>query len=109
MNRERETRERNDNGIGQMQDGAALLEQIRQLSFVKTELELFLDTHPDCRTALDYYHQTIEALDALMMKYHNTVGPLVAAGVVSDDKWTWVDKPWPWQVGNGKPNERGGN
>ncbi len=75
----------------------SLLEQIRALSFVKTELELFLDTHPNCKTALDYYHQTIESLGALREKYQNTVGPMFAAGVVSTDKWTWTEMPWPWQ------------
>ena len=31
----------------------ALLERIQKLSFVKCELELYLDTHPTCRAALD--------------------------------------------------------
>jgi spore coat protein JB len=71
------------------------------------ELELYLDTHPNCRTALDYYHRTVEALESLMTKYHNEQGPLRAEGVVSDDTWTWVKEPWPWQAGNGAVNERG--
>ncbi len=107
MNKERETRERNGN-MGEMQNGAALLEQIRALSFVKVELELFLDTHPDCRTALDYYHQTVEALDALITKYHNTVAPLVATGAVNEDNWSWVNEPWPWQMSENGKNNWGG-
>ncbi len=75
----------------------SLLEQIRALAFVKTELELYLDTHPMCRTALDYYRQTIEALERLTEEYHNQHGPLVASGNLSTDKWNWVDEPWPWQ------------
>ena len=86
----------------------SLLEQIRALSFVKTELELYLDTHPNCRTALDYYQQTINALDSLREEYHNTHGPLFADGVVSTDNWTWVDTPWPWQHGAGAPNNTRG-
>lgn len=74
-----------------------LLEQIRALSFVKNELELYLDTHPYCRTAIDYYHRTVEELERLMEEYHNTRGPLVATGVTSNDEWTWVGAPWPWQ------------
>lgn len=74
-----------------------LAEQIRALSFVKTELELYLDTHPDCRTALDYYYKTINELKRLTEQYENTVGPLTAMGNVSADQWHWVDGPWPWQ------------
>ena len=79
----------------------SLLEEIRSLAFVKAELELYLDTHPGCHTALDYYRKTVDALEELMMKYQNEFGPLRAEGVMSNDYWTWVDTPWPWQVGNG--------
>ena len=77
-----------------------LLEQIRALSFVKVELELYLDTHPRCRTALDYYYQTIEALKRLTEEYENNYGPLTAAGTVSQEHWTWTDTPWPWHNGS---------
>ncbi len=87
---------------------AALLEEIRALSFVKSELELFLDTHPNCRQALDYYRQTVDALDSYMERYHEEVGPLIASGAVNPDTWTWVDTPWPWQVANGAPKWEGG-
>ena len=89
-------------------NGDALLEEIRALGFVKVELELFLDTHPGCQTALDYYHKTLEALRALTEKYESTVGPLTASGVTNTERWTWVDSPWPWQKGNGAVNGRGG-
>ena len=75
----------------------SLAEQIRALSFVKTELELYLDTHPMCQTALDYYYQTIKELNRLTEMYQNTTGPLTAAGNMSTDRWQWVDGPWPWQ------------
>ena len=86
--------------IGRNPNGQALsgslAEQIRALCFVKTELELYLDTHPGCRTALDYYYQTVEELKRLTEEYENTVGPLTAMGNVSTDQWHWVDGPWPW-------------
>ena len=97
---------RRENQPNNMTQGA-LLEEIRALSFVKTELELYLDTHPTCQKALDYYSQTVDALNSLMERYHEEYGPLVAAGVTNPDAWTWVEMPWPWQVGNGAP-EKGG-
>ncbi len=85
----------------------SLAEQIRALTFVKTELELYLDTHPNCRTALDYYRQTIEALERLTEEYHNQYGPLVASGNLSTDRWNWVNEPWPWHNGNMNGTARG--
>ena len=95
-----------DNGFGgrtggRNPNGAALsgslAEQIRALCFVKTELELYLDTHPRCQTALDYYYQTIRELKRLTEEYENTTGPLTAAGNMSTDHWHWATGPWPWQ------------
>ncbi len=74
-----------------------LLEQIRALGFVKVELELYLDTHPTCRTALDYYRKTVDELERLTEEYHNQYGPLVASGNLSTENWNWINGPWPWQ------------
>ena len=40
----------------------ALLKQIQALSLAKVETELFLDTHPECKMALNYYKATLEKL-----------------------------------------------
>lgn len=73
-----------------------LMEKIRSLSFVKAELELYLDTHPRCKVALDYYYQTIDALKKYTDEYQARFGPLMAAGVTNTEEWTWVKEPWPW-------------
>lgn len=87
---------------------AALLEEIRALSFVKTELELYLDTHPECPTALDYYNQTVNALKRYKEEYETNYAPLFAESGAVNGKWRWVDKPWPWQYGTATPkNEEG--
>ncbi|MBE6532735.1 MAG: spore coat protein CotJB [Ruminococcaceae bacterium] len=96
----------NNNGVqgAQGMNGArstrltgTLLEQIRALGFVKVELELYLDTHPNCRTALDYYRKTVDELERLTEEYHNQYGPLVASGNLSTENWNWINGPWPWQ------------
>ena len=73
-----------------------LLEKIRQLSFVKAELELYLDTHPRCKVALDYYYQTLDALKKLTDEFQAKYGPLVASGSIGEDEWTWTKGHWPW-------------
>ncbi len=76
----------------------ALLKRIQELSFAKTETELYLDGHPDCVAALEYYKDVVKKLRALMDEYESTVGTLRAENEMSDG-WSWVDKPWPWQIG----------
>ena len=75
----------------------SLEEKIRSLAFVKTELELYLDTHPNCRTALDYYRKTVDELERLTEEYNNQYGPLAASGNLSTENWDWINGPWPWQ------------
>ena len=82
-----------------------LLKKIQELAFAKVETELYLDTHPDCTRALSYYKEILAELDEAMTKYQNTVGPMYAEGVVSGDRWTWIDGKWPWQTGNDANSE----
>ena len=74
-----------------------LYRKIQELSFVKVELELFLDTHPDSKVAMDYYRDTVDALKNYMTAYQTQYGPIHAEAGVMGDRWHWVDKPWPWQ------------
>ena len=97
MNKARNNMQNNMNSrVGGTLKGS-LAEQIRALRFVKTEIELYLDTHPKCRTAIDYYHRTVDELKRLTEEYENTVGPLTAQGVTDTENWTWIDGLWPWQ------------
>ncbi len=74
-----------------------LLRKIQALSFAKVETELYLDTHPDNKRALEYYKDLLEELDEAMTEYQNKYGPLFAEGVVGQS-WDWVKKKWPWQL-----------
>ena len=81
-----------------------LMRRIQELSFAKVETELFLDTHPDSKTALDYYRNIVDELDMAMTEYQNKFGPIVAEASMGDG-WTWIDGLWPWQM-NGTENGR---
>ena len=74
----------------------ALLMKIQELSFAKTEAELFLDADPQNKLALDYFHKTLDALIAATEEYEANYGPLTTRGV-SRERWNWIDGPWPWQ------------
>jgi len=81
---------------------------IQELDFVRVELELYLDTHPNCKTAIDYYHKTVDALEELKAEYQAGGTPLVASGAIDTNAWSWINGPWPWQkeVNGNKGEER---
>ena len=80
----------------------ALLRKIQELAFAKVETELYLDSHPECAPALDYYKNLIREYNNLTAQYENTYGPIRAENATAD-RWSWVNMPWPWQLdGNGK-------
>ena len=81
--------------------------KIQQLGFAKAETELFLDTHPTCKRALDHFHRIVRELDTAMTEYQNKYGALTTDGVMSNEKWTWVEGAWPWQNGESLIQPRG--
>ena len=77
-------------------DRAELMKNIQALSFAKTETELYLDAHPEAMAALSYYKDLVAKLDMLIEEYEAKYGPITARGS-GEERWTWVDTPWPWQ------------
>ena len=78
-------------------NGCELMKKIQELSFVKCELELFLDTHPASAVALENYRDAVAALDAAVREYSEKYAPITAAYSVGDS-WSWGREPWPWQT-----------
>ena len=72
------------------------LQRLRELEFALLETNLYLDTHPNSRKALDYYKKVQAARDIMYEDYVKNNGPMFAADV-RQDNWSWVDMPWPWQ------------
>ena len=76
---------------------SALLKEIQAEDFALYETVLYLDAHPTCKTALEYYAQHKNAAKALRDEYEALYGPLTIYGNASNACWHWVDSPWPWQ------------
>jgi len=71
---------------------------IQQVSFVLYETALYLDTHPDCRPALEYFNRYNTRLRELKEKYQSRYGSLTIFGQKDcSDQWQWVKTPWPWE------------
>ncbi|WP_105619954.1 spore coat protein CotJB [Vallitalea okinawensis] len=75
-----------------------LMRQIQELGFACLDLNLYLDTHPDCKEALIYYNRLCCQLDKATKMYEMHFGPLTNFGhSTSTYPWQWEEGPWPWE------------
>lgn len=78
-----------------------LLEWINIVSFAVDDVKLFLDTHPCDRDALEYFEEFKRQRVQALKEYAKYYSPLTidTADACSDERWTWINDPWPWQEG----------
>ncbi len=74
-----------------------MLAAISALDFAVLELTLYLDTHPDDRSALKQRNDCIKEMEALVCDYEALYGPLTDRSY-AEYPWTWIDEPWPWEL-----------
>lgn len=72
-----------------------LLYKIQMYTFALKDLNLYLDVNPNDESVLVEYQRIRKKLDELKKEYD----PLCASEVTGDDKWTWINNPWPWDKG----------
>ena len=80
-----------------MTERETMLNKIQELEFALVELNLFLDSHPDCENALRYYSELLAKHVQQVEAYQEKYGPLTAAGNTGS-RWEWVVTPWPWEL-----------
>ena len=87
----------------QNQQREMLLKKINQVSFAVDDILLFLDTHPDCQEALDFYRQNVAIRKEALSEYARLYGPLTID--TADDScsrsWEWIQQPFPWEMKGG--------
>ena len=75
------------------------LVNLMALQFALIELNLFLDTHPNCQDALCDFNEYAEKFDAAVCAYEKKNGPLFNFGLSeSGYPWQWATNPWPWDI-----------
>lgn len=80
-----------------MNDKKMLLSKIKKYDFALKELNLYLDTHPECRRALSMFKKYSELRINAIDEYERRFGLLTPDRSVSVERWTWIDDPWPWE------------
>ena len=87
----------------QNQQREMLLKKINEVSFAVDDILLFLDTHPDCQEALDFYRQNVAIRKEALSEYARLYGPLTID--TADDScsrsWEWIQQPFPWEMKGG--------
>ncbi len=81
-----------------MNDQKRLHRMIQNYAFALQETALYLDTHPNCRQALQYYKKVREKLLEAVQMYEEQHGQLTIFGGTSCDRWKWVEEAWPWET-----------
>ena len=78
-----------------------LLKEINEVSFALTDLSLFLDTHPDCDSAISLYQQTMKKRKTLLEEFAKNYFPLnqdcIQESNCNGKKFCWTVGPTPWE------------
>lgn len=77
----------------------SLLMDIQKVDFMLVDLNLFLDTHPNCADAIAEHNRLAGISCKLRDAYEKQYGPLMArTWDQSECNWAWVENPWPWDA-----------
>ncbi|MBQ8941572.1 MAG: spore coat protein CotJB [Firmicutes bacterium] len=80
-------------------DRDSILKRLTVLDFLAVDLQLYLDSHPDCKEGIKKYNEVVNEADGLREQYENLYGPLFSYRSYSKkDQFNWTDDPWPWEM-----------
>ena len=74
-----------------------LLKKIQEADFFALDLQLYLNTHPNCKKALDMYVSTVNEAKILRKEYEEKYGPITATSTPAVLPWQWSKNPWTWE------------
>lgn len=80
-----------------MDSKSKLFNTIQKYGFALDEIRIYLDTHPNCKGGLEYFHKYKKLQNEAISEYNRLYGPLTSEQVENKEHWTWVDEPWPWE------------
>lgn len=81
-----------------MTNRSLYLKKIQIIDFVLNDTALYLDTHPNCAEAIEYYNKYSEMRKVAVKEYVNLFGPLEQTDAnMCGGTWKWAEGPWPWE------------
>lgn len=80
-----------------MHEKQRLLMLIRKYDFTLYDLQLYLDTHPNCPKALQAWKNCTSMRKKAVESYVRQFGPIQPQQTEGNAPWGWIDGPWPWE------------
>ena len=77
-------------------DREAKLFNVMTYAFAITDMNLYLDTHPEDRSALSFLKELIMEEEKAKKEYIMSYGPIDVCDTLGD-KFEWINNPWPWE------------
>ena len=73
------------------------MSELQALGFAVQELALYLDTHRDDLDALALYRNYQKLYQHCLTEYRSKLGVLNHTHTTEQERYTWLDDPWPWE------------
>jgi spore coat protein JB len=80
-----------------MSNRAMSLRKIQIIDFVLNDTLLFIDTHPNCKEAMEYYNNFLEMRKSAVRDYTSQYGALEMTDCNLCGANKWCEGPWPWE------------
>ncbi|GKX68008.1 spore coat protein CotJB [Inconstantimicrobium mannanitabidum] len=74
-----------------------MLQLIVATEFMKEDLALYLNTHPDDKEAIKKYNTYVLECKKLKETYEANCAMLSEHDSLSPYPWQWISEPWPWE------------
>ena len=87
----------NGNNQGNKKNCYEMYNQIAELEFALTDLNLYLDTHPNDKEALEMFTKLSATLKSIMYDYARECEALKVQYVPNRVPFEWAANIWPWQ------------
>ena len=78
-------------------DRRELLRKVQEADFLALDLQLYLNTHPNCERILKLYTETVRKAKNLRKEFEEKYGPLTATETPNRLPWQWSKNPWTWE------------
>lgn len=78
-------------------DMQCMLNDIGIVDFTLVDLMLYLDTHPNCKEAMEYYNHYVKVKNKMMKEFSMLYFPLTKEYSESTTEWRWGKAPLPWE------------
>lgn len=75
----------------------SLLKELSAKQFALVEMVLYLDTHPNDKTAIAKVAELKLEIKKLTKVFEEKFGPLTFGIDSGENEFEWINDPWPWE------------